>query len=316
MQIANALAGFSLGEADMLRTAMGKKKPEVDGAEQRSSSSTAREEREIAEGAIAGEDLRPDGVLRGLRLQQVAHAPPTRSSPTRPRGSRRTTPVEFMAALLTTREGNDRQARAVRRRVPRDGDSRSAARRQLLGRSTSRSKGRGVRFGLVGDQERRRGRDPIDPRGARADGRRDVRSISLSLARSIRGSANKRVLEALVQSGRARLARGAAEPARRRRSTPRSSGVRSAAPTGGGTGEPLRRRDGPPTSPGRTATRLPDLPDWDEHTRLAHEKATLGFYVTGHPLGEPSATCSTISRRTEHARCSEPPREPRSRSAA
>jgi DNA polymerase III alpha subunit len=30
--------------------------------------------------------------------------------------------------------------------------------------------------------------------------------------------------------------------------------------------------------------KLPDLPDWDERTRLAHEKATLGFYVTGHPL--------------------------------
>jgi DNA polymerase III subunit alpha len=30
---------------------------------------------------------------------------------------------------------------------------------------------------------------------------------------------------------------------------------------------------------------LPDLPDWDEKTRLTHEKATLGFYVTGHPLG-------------------------------
>jgi DNA polymerase-3 subunit alpha len=29
---------------------------------------------------------------------------------------------------------------------------------------------------------------------------------------------------------------------------------------------------------------LPDLPDWDEKTRLAYEKATLGFYVTGHPL--------------------------------
>ena len=29
---------------------------------------------------------------------------------------------------------------------------------------------------------------------------------------------------------------------------------------------------------------FPDVPDWDERTRLAQEKATLGFYVTGHPL--------------------------------
>jgi DNA polymerase-3 subunit alpha len=29
---------------------------------------------------------------------------------------------------------------------------------------------------------------------------------------------------------------------------------------------------------------LPDLPEWDEKTRLNHEKASLGFYVSGHPL--------------------------------
>src|SRR5262249_19934870 len=30
--------------------------------------------------------------------------------------------------------------------------------------------------------------------------------------------------------------------------------------------------------------RLPDIPDWDEHTRLANEKEILGFFITGHPL--------------------------------
>jgi len=30
--------------------------------------------------------------------------------------------------------------------------------------------------------------------------------------------------------------------------------------------------------------RLPDTPDWDEHTRLAAEKEILGFFITGHPL--------------------------------
>src|SRR6516225_162614 len=29
---------------------------------------------------------------------------------------------------------------------------------------------------------------------------------------------------------------------------------------------------------------LPDIPDWDKHTRLAHEKEILGFFITGHPL--------------------------------
>ena len=30
--------------------------------------------------------------------------------------------------------------------------------------------------------------------------------------------------------------------------------------------------------------KLPDTPDWDEHTRLANEKEILGFFITGHPL--------------------------------
>ena len=29
---------------------------------------------------------------------------------------------------------------------------------------------------------------------------------------------------------------------------------------------------------------MPDIPDWDEHTRLTNEKEILGFFITGHPL--------------------------------
>jgi len=30
--------------------------------------------------------------------------------------------------------------------------------------------------------------------------------------------------------------------------------------------------------------KLPNVPDWDEHTRLSAEKEILGFFITGHPL--------------------------------
>ena len=30
--------------------------------------------------------------------------------------------------------------------------------------------------------------------------------------------------------------------------------------------------------------KLPNAPDWDEHTRLAAEKEILGFFITGHPM--------------------------------
>ena len=70
MQTAQILGGYSLGGADLLRRAMGKKKAEE-----------MAEHREIfREGAAKNgigqkqgrRDLRPDGEVRGLRLQQVA----------------------------------------------------------------------------------------------------------------------------------------------------------------------------------------------------------------------------------------------------
>jgi DNA polymerase-3 subunit alpha len=90
---------------------------------------------------------------------------------------------------------------------------------------------------------------------------------------------NKRVLEALVQSGaldslgaqRSRLAAGidsALDLAQKRRAD-REAGQGSL--FGGGEDS----SEAPP---------LPAAPDWDETTRLSHEKASLGFYVTGHPL--------------------------------
>jgi len=45
---------------------------------------------------------------------------------------------------------------------------------------------------------------------------------------------------------------------------------------------------------------LPDVPEWPENTLLAHEKETLGFYMSSHPLarhGELLATFSTLTAR-------------------
>ena len=70
MQIAQVLAGYSLGGADLLRRAMGKKKPE-EMAKQRSIFVTGAVKNNVPEYAGRAH-LRPHGEVRGLRLQQVA----------------------------------------------------------------------------------------------------------------------------------------------------------------------------------------------------------------------------------------------------
>ena len=70
MQIANRLASFSLGEADILRRAMGKKKKE-EMAAQRAKFLAGCAKNKIPE-KKGRAHLRPDGRIRRLRLQQVA----------------------------------------------------------------------------------------------------------------------------------------------------------------------------------------------------------------------------------------------------
>ena len=69
MRIAAVLAGFSMGQSDMLRKAMGKKDPKVMAKQREAFMAGASEGRQREEG---DQDLRPDGVLRRVRLQQVA----------------------------------------------------------------------------------------------------------------------------------------------------------------------------------------------------------------------------------------------------
>ena len=70
MQIAQVLGGYSLGGADLLRRAMGKKKPE-EMAKQRAIFREGAAKNGL-DGDEGRRDLRPDGEVRRLRLQQVA----------------------------------------------------------------------------------------------------------------------------------------------------------------------------------------------------------------------------------------------------
>ena len=122
MQISNRIAGYSLGEADLLRRAMGKKKVE-EMAKQR--------ERFVAGAKAKGhpaeegrKNLRPDGEVRRLRLQQVALGR-LRVSGLRHRVSEGalSAGVHVRAADVGNRQ--HRQGGQVHQRVPRNGHSRA-----------------------------------------------------------------------------------------------------------------------------------------------------------------------------------------------
>jgi DNA polymerase-3 subunit alpha len=70
MQVAQRVGGYSLGGADMLRRAMGKKKAEEMAEHRTIFSAWCRQE--WHQQGVGRRNLRPDGEVRGLRLQQVA----------------------------------------------------------------------------------------------------------------------------------------------------------------------------------------------------------------------------------------------------
>jgi DNA polymerase III subunit alpha len=45
----------------------------------------------------------------------------------------------------------------------------------------------------------------------------------------------------------------------------------------------------------KSAIMLPDIPEWEERERLTKEKETVGFYITGHPLDEDLHEIKTIT---------------------
>jgi DNA polymerase III subunit alpha len=92
---------------------------------------------------------------------------------------------------------------------------------------------------------------------------------------------NKRVLESLIKSGamdclgrRAQIMQGLDKAIERAQKSQRDAESGQHGLFGVFADEPSEHVN----------DTLPNVPDWDEHTRLAAEKEILGFFITGHPL--------------------------------
>ncbi len=288
MQIANRLAGFSLGEADILRRAMGKKKREEMAAQREKFLAGCRTNRIPVKKAERVFDLMVEfagyGFNKSHSCAYALLAYQTAYLKTH-------YPVEFMAALLTSETGNTEkvvkyinEARGMGITVlPPDINT-----SDLDFTPVSEA----IRFGL---------------RAIKNVGESTVKGILQ--AREVLGRfrsifqfcdavdtrlLNRRVLESLIKSGamdslsarRSQLYAvidRAMERAQRRQRE-RASGQHG-----------LFGSRGPSLETAPQNDTLPDVEEWPEHELLSAEYATLGFYISGHPLAKHTGRLKELS---------------------
>jgi len=289
MQIANRIAGYSLGEADLLRRAMGKKKAEV----------MAAEREHFLEGAKGrGFPVKKAEKLFDLMAEFAGYGFNKSHSAAYAYLAYVTAylkahyPLDFMAALLTSETGNTtnivkyiNECREMGIKVlPPDVNSSDWS---------FTPDGDGIRFGL--GAVKNVGQSAVEGiiAARKEAGKFNTiyqlcETVDLSLL-------NRRVLESLVRAGamdslegtRAQLfaaVEGAME-AGQRVWKDRQTGQTDL--FGGGFGG-----DEPVSQP------LPKVPDWTQQEALAGEKEMLGFYVTGHPLERFADKVSELSTHT------------------
>ncbi len=276
MQIANRLAGYSLGEADLLRRAMGKKDPEAM-AKQRQRFLQGAAERNFPTKKVEKifdlmEQFAGYGFNKSHSAAYALLAYHTAYLKTH-------YPVEFMAALLTSVSGSTDD---VVKYINECREMGIAVEPPDVNVSDAyfTPHGEAIRFGLAAVKNV--GHNAIDSIVAARKEHGAFKSFYQFCEKVDLHLLNKRVVESLIKSGamdalgrRAQLMAvtdGAMEHAQK---TQKDAMLGQHGLFGVFQQEDQNHANEKP---------LPNTPDWDEHTRLGYEKEILGFFITGHPL--------------------------------
>ena len=280
MQIANVLAGYSLGEADLLRRAMGKKNLEEMTKQRERFVSGATEKKFPKDKVVRIFDLMEQFAGYGFNKSHSAAyallAYQTAYLKTH-------YPVEFMAALLTSEISKPenvvkyiKECREMEIQVePPD---------VVFSDADFTPNGKSIRFGLTAIKNV--GRNAIDSilnaRKELAEQGKAFTSYWEFCEKVDLRLMNKRVLESLIKAGaldsmgrRSQLIASADKAIERAQKSQRdlASGQHGL----------FGIFDDQPAMVAK-ADDLPNVPDWDENQRLQSEKEVLGFFVSGHPL--------------------------------
>jgi DNA polymerase-3 subunit alpha len=275
MQIAHRLAGYSLGEADLLRRAMGKKKAEemaaqrerfVRGAVQRGFSQKKVEKIFDLMEQFAGYGFnKSHSAAYALLAFQTAYLKTHH-------------PVEFMAALLTSVTGNtDDVVKYINEcremGIPVEPPDINVSDANFT------PHGNAIRFGLAAVKNV--GHNAIDSILAARRELGRFRSIFEFCETVDLRLLNRRVIESLIKSGAMdALGRRSQLMAVIDRAMERAQKAQRDAEAGQHGLFGVFQEEGTVLENGQ----MPDVPEWDEHQRLAAEKEILGFFITGHPL--------------------------------
>jgi DNA polymerase-3 subunit alpha len=276
MQIANTLAGYSLGEADLLRRAMGKKIA-AEMAQQRERFVKGAVERGFPEKKIVRlfdlmEQFAGYGFNKSHSAAYALLAYHTAYLKTH-------YPVEFMAALLTSQAGNtDNVVKYINEcremGIPVEPPDINVSDAFFTPHEQA------IRFGLAAVKNV--GRNAIESIiTARKELGRFISIFEFCEKVDLR-LLNRRVMESLIKSGamdafgnRAQLMAVLDKAMERGQKSQRDAELGQHGLFG------VFQQD---ENQNGHADKLPNVPEWDEQQRLASEKEVLGFFITGHPL--------------------------------
>jgi DNA polymerase-3 subunit alpha len=280
MQIAQVLAGYTLGGADLLRRAMGKKKPE-EMAKQRSVFVQGAVARNVKEGTAAHIfDLMEKFAGYGFnKSHSAAYAVLSYQTA----WLKAHHPAAFMAAVLSSDMDKTDKIVTIIDECSRMGLEVEPPDVNASQYMFTVSSPTAIRYGLGAIKGA--GHAAVDALIAERAAAGPFRELRELCRRLDLNRVNRRVLEALVRSGaldslgetRATLmhalpeAMQAADQDSRARAAGQVDlfGLPEAAPR-----------------PDASADARQRLPEWSEAVRLAGERDTLGLYLTGHPISE------------------------------